>query len=218
MEKLARDGYVPVTAREFATGKMDIPAGKHPVVLTFDDGHPSHFALDEKGMPVANTAVGIIYQVARKYPDFRPVATFWVNQQPFGLRSRADQARAVQWLTSRGFEVANHTWSHPALPGMSKKRIAEQLVRVERMLEALGAGPSETLALPFGAMPHPRSSVQRGKWDGTRFGFKGSSSPARSRRSRPSPRPTTGGPSSGSRATARRASVGGGARSTGWSG
>ncbi|WP_307845345.1 polysaccharide deacetylase family protein [Planomonospora sp. ID67723] len=173
MEKLARDGYVPITAREFAAGRIDIPAGKHPVVLTFDDGHASHFALDDAGMPVKDTAVGIIYQVAQKYPDFRPVATFWVNRQPFGLQSRADQARAVQWLTSRGFEVANHTWSHPYLPGLSRKRIAEQLVRVERMLGAFGSGPSETLALPFGAMPRARSTVQRGKWDGTPFAFKG---------------------------------------------
>jgi peptidoglycan/xylan/chitin deacetylase (PgdA/CDA1 family) len=172
MERLARDGYVPVTAREFATGRMDIPAGKHPVVLTFDDGHSSHFALDDAGMPVKDTAVGIIYQVAKKYPGFRPVATFWVNRQPFGLQSRADQARAVQWLSSRGFEVANHTWSHPYLPGLPKKGIAEQLVRVERMLKALGAGPSETLALPFGAMPRKRSTVQRGSWDGTGFAFK----------------------------------------------
>ncbi|WP_242676094.1 polysaccharide deacetylase family protein [Streptosporangium minutum] len=173
MEKLARGGYVPVTAQEFVTGKIDIPAGKHPVVLTFDDGHASHFALDGNGMPARDTAVGIIYQVAKKYPSFRPVATFWVNQQPFGLRSQKDQARAVQWLTSRGFEVANHTWGHPYLPGLSKQKVAEQLVRVERLLKKLGTGPSDTLALPFGAMPRKRSTVQAGKWDGTRFAFKG---------------------------------------------
>ncbi|GIH95010.1 xylanase [Planobispora siamensis] len=173
MEKLARDGYVPITAREFATGQINIPAGKHPVVLTFDDGHPSHFALDETGMPARDTAVGIIYEVARQYPEFRPVATFWVNREPFGLKDRDDQARAVQWLASRGFEVANHTWSHPFLPSLSRKRIAEQLVRVERMLGSFGLGPSETLALPYGGMPRARSTVQHGKWDGTRFGFKG---------------------------------------------
>ncbi|MFC4059977.1 polysaccharide deacetylase family protein [Planomonospora corallina] len=173
MERLAREGYVPVTAREFAAGRMDIPAGRHPVVLTFDDGHPSHFALDESGLPVKDTAVGIIYQVAKKYPDFRPVATFWVNRQPFGLRTRAEQERAVRWLTSHGFEVANHTWSHPYLPGLSKQGVAEQLVRTERMLAELGAGPSETLALPFGAMPRRRSTVQKGSWDGTEFSFRG---------------------------------------------
>ncbi|MFF5204470.1 polysaccharide deacetylase family protein [Streptosporangium sp. NPDC000396] len=173
MEKLARNGYVPITAREFVTGKIDIPAGKHPVVLTFDDGHASHFALDDGGTPVKDTAVGIIYEVARKYPGFRPVATFWVNRHPFGLQGEQDQARAVQWLTSHGFEVANHTWSHPYLPGLSKKRVAEQIVRVERLLKKLGGGPSDTLALPFGAMPRKKSTVQAGGWRGDRFAFKG---------------------------------------------
>lgn len=173
MERLARDGYVPITAREFVTGKIDIPAGKYPVVLTFDDGHHSHFALGADGMPAKDTAVGIIYQVAKKYPDFRPVATFWVNRQPFGLQSAQDQARAVRWLTSRGFEVANHTWSHPYLPGLTKSKIAEQIVRVELMLRKLGGAASETLALPFGAMPRTRSTVQSGKWKGNDFAFKG---------------------------------------------
>ncbi|MGW2199041.1 polysaccharide deacetylase family protein [Streptosporangium sp. NPDC001682] len=172
LEMLARDGYVPVTAREFAAGRMDIPAGKYPVVLTFDDGHPSHFALEADGTPARNTAVGIIYQVAKKHPDFRPVATFWVNQQPFGLQNAKDQARAVQWLTSRGFEVANHTWGHPYLPGLPKKKIAEQLARVERLLKQLGVPPSETMALPFGAMPRKRSTVQSGRWQGVSYRFK----------------------------------------------
>jgi peptidoglycan/xylan/chitin deacetylase (PgdA/CDA1 family) len=173
LERLARDGYVPVTAREFATRKMDIPAGRYPVVLTFDDGHPSHFALAADGTPAKDTAVGIIYQVAAKYPGFRPVATFWVNRHPFGLREEKDQERAVRWLVSRGFEVANHTWSHPHLPGLPKKKIAEQLARVERLLKRLGVPPSETLALPFGAMPRKRSTVQSGKWHGVSYRFKG---------------------------------------------
>lgn len=173
LERLARDGYVPITAREFAAGRIDIPAGSHPVVLTFDDGHPSHFALDGDGTPAKDTAVAIIYQVAKKHPGFRPVATFWVNREPFGLRERDDQERAVRWLTSRGFEVANHTWGHPYLPGLPKKRIAEQVVRLERLFGKLGTGPSETFALPFGAMPRKRSTVQSGTWDGTRFAFKG---------------------------------------------
>ncbi|GAA3033010.1 polysaccharide deacetylase family protein [Streptosporangium longisporum] len=173
LERLARDGYVPVTAREFATGRMDVPAGKHPVVLTFDDGHHSHFSLQADGTPAKNSAVGIIYQVARKYPGFRPVATFWVNRYPFGLQERRDQERAVRWLVGRGFEVANHTWSHPYLPGLGKKAIAGQLARVERMLKRLGVPPSETMALPFGAMPRKRSTVQSGKWQGVPYRFRG---------------------------------------------
>ncbi|MEU4832105.1 polysaccharide deacetylase family protein [Streptosporangium sp. NPDC023615] len=173
LERLARGGYVPVTAREFATGRMDVPAGKHPVVLTFDDGHHSHFSLQADGAPARDSAVGIIYQVARKYPGFRPVATFWINNHPFGLREHRDQERAVRWLVDRGFEVANHTWSHPHLPSLGKKQIAGQLARLERLLKRLGVPPSDTMALPFGAMPRKRSTVQAGKWQGTPYRFKG---------------------------------------------
>lgn len=218
LEMLARDGYVPVTAREFAIGRMDIPAGKYPVVLTFDDGHHSHFALEADGTPAKDTAVGIIYQVAKKYPGFRPVATFWVNRQPFGLRNGEDQAQAVQWLTSRGFEVANHTWGHPYLPSRPKKKIAEQLARVERLLKQLGVPPRRRWRCRSARcrVRGPRCSRGSGRVSPT--GSRPSSWPAPSRRSRRSSRTTTGVPSSGSRAMVKKASAGNGAPNTGWGG
>ncbi|MER6947762.1 polysaccharide deacetylase family protein [Nonomuraea sp. NPDC000554] len=173
LEKLARQGYVPVTAKEFVTGAMPVPAGRFPVVLTFDDGHPSHFALDANGQPKPDTAAGIVLDVARKYPSFRPVATFWVNRDPFGLRERDQQVAAVKWLVDHGFEVANHTWSHPSLSVLPKKRVREQIVRLDRLLVKLGAGPAKTMALPFGAEPHPRKLARRGTWDGTSYDFDG---------------------------------------------
>ncbi|MBE1561328.1 polysaccharide deacetylase family protein [Nonomuraea africana] len=173
LEKLARQGYVPITAKEFATGDIRVPAGKFPVVLTFDDGHASHFALDGAGMPKKDTAVRIIYDVARKYPSFRPVATFWINSQPFGLRNQSDQAKAVRWLTEHGFEVANHTWGHPNLAVLPKKKVQEQIVRLERLLKKSGAPPSETLALPFGSMPHPKKIARKGSWGGISYDLAG---------------------------------------------
>ncbi len=169
--RLAKAGYVPVTAAEFASGRIDIPAGAHPVVLTFDDGHPSHFALDDQGNPRNDTAVGIIYEVAAKYPDFRPVATFWVNRAPFGLPDRERQEAAVKWLVDHGFEVANHTYSHPDLRRLPTKKVAEQIVRQERLLKKLGAPPSRTLALPYGSRPRKGGTALAGKWDGTRYRF-----------------------------------------------
>ncbi|WP_308250568.1 polysaccharide deacetylase family protein [Nonomuraea rhizosphaerae] len=173
LEKLAEQGYVPITAKDFVTGNIRVPAGRSPVVLTFDDGHPSHFRLDASGNPAPDTAVGVILGVARKHPEFRPVATFWINHYPFGLQKREEQAAAVQWLIGHGFEVANHTWSHPSLAALPKKRVKEQIVRAERLLKKLGAGPSTTLALPFGSMPHPRKIARSGSWDGTSYKFAG---------------------------------------------
>ncbi|WP_225878168.1 polysaccharide deacetylase family protein [Spongiactinospora rosea] len=170
--RLAKEGYVPVTAREFVRGEINIPAGAHPVVLTFDDGHESHFALDERGMPAKDTAVAIIYDVAKKYPDFRPVATFWINSRPFGLKDRKRQEQAVRWLVERGFEVGNHTWSHPDLRAIPPKRAREQIARGERQLHQLGVTDSETFALPFGSRPRGKTS-KTGKWNGTRYDYKG---------------------------------------------
>ncbi|WP_424534568.1 polysaccharide deacetylase family protein [Sphaerisporangium viridialbum] len=171
LEKLAKDGYVPITAAEFVAGAIDIPAGAHPVVLTFDDGHPSHFALDTDGMPKKDTVVRIIYDVASRHPGFRPVATFWINANPFGLRDTARQAAAVAWLVEHGFEVANHTFGHPDLYRLTKKKIAESIVRQQRLLERLGAPRSATFALPYGSRPKKRSNARDGKWDGTSYHF-----------------------------------------------
>jgi peptidoglycan/xylan/chitin deacetylase (PgdA/CDA1 family) len=173
LEKLASQGYVPITAKQFATGDVRVPAGKFPVVLTFDDGSESHFRLDASGNPAHYTAVSVLMEVAQKYPDFRPVATLWINRDPFGLRKPEDQATAVHWLVSHGFEVANHTWSHADLARLPKKRVKEQIVRLERLLDKLGAGPAATLALPYGAMPHPRKLARTGEWDGTSYNFAG---------------------------------------------
>jgi peptidoglycan/xylan/chitin deacetylase (PgdA/CDA1 family) len=173
LEKLAKRGYVPITAAEFVKGDIRVPAGKFPVVLTFDDGHPSHFALDAKGRPRPDTAVGIIQEVAARYPGFRPVATFWVSKEPFGLREHDAQAAAVRWLVDHGYEVANHTWSHPDLRTLKSEKVREQIARLERLLKKLGAPPSQTMALPYGSMPRGKKTARKGSWKGTRYDFAG---------------------------------------------
>jgi peptidoglycan/xylan/chitin deacetylase (PgdA/CDA1 family) len=171
LEKLAGEGYVPITAAEFVKGAIDIPAGTHPVVLTFDDGNPSHFALDADGSPKKDTVVRIIFDVAREHPGFRPVATFWINKNPFGFVDRDRQAAAVRWLVDHGFEVANHTFGHPDLYRLPKKKVNESIVRQERLLKTLGAPPSVTFALPYGSRPKKRSAAHEGTWDGTSYHF-----------------------------------------------
>jgi peptidoglycan/xylan/chitin deacetylase (PgdA/CDA1 family) len=173
LEKLAKQHYVPVTAADYVAGHIDIPAGTHPVVLTFDDGWANQFTLNADGTPKKNTAAAILIEVAAKHPGFRPVATFWVNHDPFGLHDRAEQRRAVRWLTERGFEVANHSYHHRDLRRMKKKKVKEEIVREERLLRALGTGPSTTFALPYGSEPRSMKVAREGSWDGTHYHFAG---------------------------------------------
>ena len=160
LERLAREGYVPVTAAEFSAGRIDIPAGKHPVVLTFDDGDPSQFALTPAGKPVPGTAVAIMLEVARAHPEFRPVATFFVNQNPFG---DPDGRRTLPWLVANGMEVGNHTATHANLATSPPDVVRQEIRQADQAIRraARDAEPA-TLALPFGARPDPPDLALRG--------------------------------------------------------
>ncbi|MCO6011718.1 polysaccharide deacetylase family protein, partial [Actinoallomurus purpureus] len=168
--RLAVEGYVPVTAAEYATGRMNVPAGRHPVVLTFDDGSPTHLAFDAAGNPAPDTAVGVIERVAREHPGFRPVATFFVNADPFAMGDRS--AAAMRWLVQRGFEVANHTTHHADLAGMGHGGVAREIGSDQRAItDATGVAPV-TFAFPFGELAH-LSWADHGTGGGARWDFQG---------------------------------------------
>src|SRR5690606_9461452 len=59
-DSLAREHYVPITTAELASARIDIPAGTHPVVLTFDDGEPTQITLGPDGTPAPGTAMRIL--------------------------------------------------------------------------------------------------------------------------------------------------------------
>ncbi len=168
---LAKQGYVPITASEFVDGQIDIPPGKHPVVLTFDDGSVTHLAFDGAGNPKPDTAVGVIQQVARQNPGFRPVATFFVNKDPF-INGGQEPAVAMRWLSQHGFEVANHTTNHLDLAKMSKKQVDKEIGTDEKMIETATGRPSVTFAFPFGALSH-LEWAQHGEGGGAKWNFKG---------------------------------------------
>ena len=45
LQRLWKDGFVPITASALVNAKIDIPKDRRPVVMTFDDGTKSQFAL-----------------------------------------------------------------------------------------------------------------------------------------------------------------------------
>ncbi|MFS1297793.1 polysaccharide deacetylase family protein [Streptosporangium longisporum] len=163
LERLAREDYVPVTAAEFVSGRIDIPAGKHPVVLTFDDSSPTQFELDGMGVPKANTAVAILQDVAKTHPGFRAVGTFYVTRDMFGKATPEEGAQMLLWLTQQGFDVGNHTRDHLNLGGKAKKRVYEEVAAGHRLITDLIKTPPSTLALPYGNQPDGKEWGQKGK-------------------------------------------------------
>ncbi|MEV0674912.1 polysaccharide deacetylase family protein [Actinosynnema sp. NPDC050436] len=167
LERLAAEGYVPVTATEYATGRLDVPAGRHPVVLTFDDGDPTQFALGPDGGPAPGTAIAVLLDVAARHPGFRPVASLYVNAAPFGT---ADGAGVLAWLRDHDFEVGNHTQQHTNLSAAGDEQVQEAIVSGLREIQRAVPGYAvSSLALPFGAVPGTASLALRGSFDGTSY-------------------------------------------------
>jgi peptidoglycan/xylan/chitin deacetylase (PgdA/CDA1 family) len=166
LRRLATEGYAPVTVAEFAAGEIDIPAGAHPVVLTFDDGDPSQFALGADGEPAPDTAVGILLQVAAEHPGFRPVASLYVNADPFG-------GAAMTWLRDHGFEIGNHTLTHANLAQLDGAAVQHEIAQGQRAIEQAVPGYRvSSLALPFGVAPEEAALALRGTAAGVAYDYR----------------------------------------------
>ncbi|MBA3718118.1 MAG: polysaccharide deacetylase family protein, partial [Actinobacteria bacterium] len=169
LQRLWNDGYVPINASALVTGKIDIPSGKKPVVMTFDDGTTSQFGLLADGNVSPDTAVGIMLAFAQKHPGFNPAGTFYVNGDPFALGSRLSEG--LKWLTTHGFEIGNHSLDHANLGSLDDTGVQKELAQEADVIEkALPGYKIQSMALPYGVTPSNESLAAQGSWDGTSYG------------------------------------------------
>ncbi|WP_242687339.1 MULTISPECIES: polysaccharide deacetylase family protein [unclassified Actinopolyspora] len=167
LQRLVREDYVPVTTAEYATGNMDVPAGKHPVVLTFDDAAESQFRLNSSGEPAEGTAVAILREVAAAHEDFRAVASLYITAPPFGGEH---SGRKLRWLHEHGFELGNHTLDHPTLSARSASEATHQIAEMQRRItRAVPDAAVSTIALPRGVHPQPEKLARSGESDGVSY-------------------------------------------------
>ncbi|MFC4375003.1 polysaccharide deacetylase family protein [Nocardia halotolerans] len=167
LERLYREGYRPVTAAQYISGDLDLPAGTHPVVLTFDDSTTSQLAFTDSGDVTPDSAAGILAEFGARYPDFEPVATFYVNNEPFN-----GDPRALPWLAANGHEIGAHTASHPNLSGLAAEDVQRELVQNVRAVTTAAPDVTvRTMALPLGVYPADRTLAGTGAWDGTSYTF-----------------------------------------------
>ena len=161
LERLWTEGYYPINLRDLAAGDLSmIPAGKRPVVLTFDDSSIGQFRILADGTIDPNSAVGILLDFHETHrPDWPLRATFFVLQDVdaperilFGQPELAQQK--LQKLVEWGMEVGSHTISHANLAESSPDEVERQLALSQTGLEELLPGYEVvSLSVPFGAYP-----------------------------------------------------------------
>lgn len=162
-------GYRPVRMVDLVRGEFDVPAGTTPVVLTFDDSSRSQARLDEDGRIHPDSAIGILIDVASAYDDVDAVASLYViGSEPFGDATTGPPV--LRALADAGFELGNHTMTHPDLGRISDVEVRRELAGVVEVLT--GHVPDlevTTVALPFGSAARDDALVRSGTFDGTSY-------------------------------------------------
>jgi len=162
-------GFRTITAADLVAGKVNIPAGKKPMVLTFDDSTVSQFGELPDGSVDPASAVGILQAVAKAAGEARPVATFYVNGSPF-----AGKDAYLARLHGLGMEVAEHTLTHANLRQLSDAGVQRELVQgLTVITRAVPGIRVTTMALPFGVLPKRSELAARGSSGGTSYDFAG---------------------------------------------
>lgn len=178
LQDLYDQGYRPVTLREFAENNMDLPAGKTPVVITFDDSYLSQFRyLDQAGAEIdPDCAVGIMEGFSQAHPDWKPKATFFVlhgGKNPPAFYQEGLTEMKFAHLIEIGCEIASHTLNHRNFRRLSASEIQSEIAGSIRVIRELAPNAQVTsLAIPYGNIPKSKEGLEacrRGSADGLSY-------------------------------------------------
>ena len=177
LQRMYDAGWYPINMRDALSARLDVPRGKTPVVLTFDDARPSQFRLLPGGGTNPDCAVGILEAFHASHPGWPRRATFYVlpesryNGVPFDQDGL--ETRKLRFLARRGYELGNHTTSHRSLAGMSTATLRWEMAACARYFRRQVPGLTmDTMALPYGIAPRDRARWQdllTGAQGGTRY-------------------------------------------------
>jgi peptidoglycan/xylan/chitin deacetylase (PgdA/CDA1 family) len=161
LQRLWERGYRLVGLNDYLDGRIALPKGTTPVILTFDDSSPGQFRYVEKNgdwVVDPDCAVGILEQFEKDHPGFGRAATFFVlpgASPPNRLFNQPDLVgKKLAYLKSRGYEIGNHTLWHANLAKYDEPTVRKQLFEAQEWVQKhLPGYRFRTLALPMGAYP-----------------------------------------------------------------
>lgn len=155
LEFYYNSGYRMIRLQDYVNGIIDVEAGLSPIILTFDDGLENNIkvtGLDENGNIIIdpNSAVGVLEDFKKKYPDFNVTATFFVNG---GLFQQSEyNEKILNWLVDNGYDIGNHSYSHADFTTISKEKAVQEIGSVYNLLDKYIPGKYVNIvALPFGS-------------------------------------------------------------------
>lgn len=177
LEMFKKDGYVTVSLEDYVQNTMDVPAGKTPIVLTFDDGHISNFKVEEVDGEIVidkESVVGIMEEFKKNNPDYSLTATFFLyGINPFMQEEYIDFK--IDFLLKNGYQIGNHTYRHASFARMKNElQVEEAIGREKEFLDSFIDIEYDinTLAVPYGARSKRKvieNSLLDGKYRETEY-------------------------------------------------
>ena len=150
-----QNNYRMIRLDDYIHGIIDVELGKSPIILTFDDGNSNNMKVlgkDDKGNLIIdpNSAVGILEEYKKKYPDFNITATFFINSSLFNQPDYNEDI--LNWLIDNGYDIGNHTINHPDFTKLNEDQAVIEVGKMYKILnDYLGERYVNIVALPFGS-------------------------------------------------------------------
>lgn len=168
LEYMYKNGYVLISMKEYLSNDIDIPAGKTPILLTFDDGLKSCFSLvkNKEGKLVVNndTLIGILENFKAEHPDFGSGGVLYITENPFEYdayhdsKSEGTYEDKFRVLKELGYEIGNHTYNHLNLNELNNSEITKEIGKVNNLVyENTNKDKTIYLAYPYGDKPKKSS-------------------------------------------------------------
>lgn len=180
LEWLYRHDFYVIPIHDYISNQIKAPAGKRPVVLTFDDGMSSQFnyLINADGTKTIDPkcAVGIMEAFYSAHPDFGRGGLFAILPlAPFAWPNRPDQepyaAEKIQFLIDHQYEIADHTVHHLDLSRVDGTKVKEELATAFDMLRKFSPQAQlEVVVLPFGM--YPKGAANQALLSGFDYGGK----------------------------------------------
>lgn len=179
LEELYEAGFYLVTLEDLENGLIQVPRGKRPLMLHFDDGWPEHLrfleAADGGYALDPDCVLGLLESFCSEHPDFGRGATFFVSwdKVPFGQSGMVEEK--LNLLLDMGYQIGNHTYRHSSFaklaPELWEDAISLALGRFHRNL-GLRACQVRTVAYPGGSLP--RGTEAEARLSGLSYGGRSS--------------------------------------------
>jgi peptidoglycan/xylan/chitin deacetylase (PgdA/CDA1 family) len=183
LEWLYEHNFAVVPLRDVFLNRIAAPRGKHPVVLTFDDGTAGQFRFlpqSDGALRVdPNSAVGVLEEMFARYPDFGRGGHFAVLPfNCFHVPNEPDQEpycqEKLRWLDAHGYEVGNHTTGHTDLRDIDDLKFKSTIGDAIDWARAAAPGSSpDILTMPFGKYPDSAKHPEQMRWLREGFVYEG---------------------------------------------